>query len=109
MKYPRWYSVLLALLLLSAGAAYGQAVNGTLLGTITDATGASAPRAKVAIAEVNTGLGRTAFANESGNYAFPDLPPGSYDVTVELQGFRKALRPRVDVLVNSTIRVDLAL
>src|SRR5215813_11544127 len=81
-----------AVSLMMAGAAYAQAVNATLLGTITDATGAVAPNAKITITEVNTGIGRQARSNENGYYAFPDLPSGTYDVAVELQGFKKAVR-----------------
>jgi len=109
MKSQLWFSGVLAVLLTPAGATYGQAVNGTLLGTITDGTGASAPNAKVTITEVNTSISRTANTNESGYYAFPDLPPGTYDVSVELQGFKRAVRTQVSVLVNSTIRVELTL
>ena len=47
--------------------------------------------------------------NESGNYSFPDLPPGTYTVTAEQTGFKKISRANVDVLVNSTVRVDLSM
>jgi hypothetical protein len=100
---------LCVLVLLCASLAFSQAVNGTLLGTVTDATGASAPGAKVTITETNTGVSRNAPTNENGSFTFPDLPPGRYSVTVELQGFKTVVRPGVDVLVNSTARVDLAL
>src|SRR5258708_35762621 len=94
---------------LSASLALSQAVSGTLLGTITDATGASVPNAIVTITEVNTGIVRSTKTSEAGNFNFGDLPPGTYSVTVELTGFKKALRTNVDVLVNSSVRVDLTL
>lgn len=87
----------------------GQAVNGSLVGTITDASGAAVPNAKVAVTEANTGISRNTTTNESGNYNFSDLPPGSYSVQAELTGFKRATRSGVDVVVNSTVRVDLAL
>ncbi len=87
----------------------GQAVNGTLLGTVTDASGAVVPNAKVVATEVNTNISRTTQTNESGNYVFSDVTPGKYSVSAEQQGFKKAVRADVDVLVNSTIRVDLSL
>ncbi|MDZ4798583.1 MAG: carboxypeptidase regulatory-like domain-containing protein [Bryobacteraceae bacterium] len=92
--------------LVFATFSYGQAVNGTLLGTVTDASGATVPGAKVLIAEQNTGVNRSAVTTSAGYYAFPDLQPGVYTVTVERTGFKKAVRQNVEVLVNSTMRVD---
>jgi len=91
----------------SSGRLVGQAVDGTLLGTVTDTSGAVAPASKVTIQEVNTGVVRTTLTNESGNYTFPTLTPGTYDVTVEKVGFRKSTRRAVDVFVNTTVRVDM--
>ncbi len=48
-------------------------------------------------------------SNESGNYSFPTLEPGTYKVSVELTGFRTSVRDGIDVLVNTTVRADLAL
>ena len=85
----------------------GQAVNATLLGTVTDSSGAAVTNAKVTITETNTGISRTSQTNESGNYVFPDLAPGTYSVTAELSGFKRATRAGIDVVVNTTERVDL--
>lgn len=74
MKPRSLVCALLALLLCTA-LAFGQAVNGSMVGAITDASGASVPNAKVTISEVNTGTIRTTNTNESGNYSFSDLPP----------------------------------
>ena len=65
--------------------------------------------AKVTVTESNTGVSRTVNTNESGNYSFPNLPPGTYSVTAEQTGFKKATRAGVDVLVDTTTRVDLTL
>jgi hypothetical protein len=87
----------------------GQAVNATLLGTVTDASGAAAANVRLTITETNTGITRTSQTNESGNYVVPDLPPGTYTVTAELPGFKRASRPAIDVVVNTSLRVDLEL
>src|SRR5258706_8118290 len=87
----------------------GQAVNATLLGTVTDSSGAAVSNVRVTITETNTNISRTAQTNESGNYIFPDLPPGTYTVTAEQSGFKRASRAGVDVIVNTTQRVDLVL
>jgi hypothetical protein len=109
MKDLRSIFYLLCIFALTACAAWSQAVNATLLGSVTDATGATVPNAKVTATEANTNVSRTASTNESGNYSFPDLPPGTYNVTVELTGFKRETRRSVDIPVNTTARVDVQL
>jgi hypothetical protein len=90
-------------------SAFSQAVNGTLLGTVTDSSGAVVPNSKVTITETNTGISHSATTNESGNYTFGNLPPGTYAVTVEQTGFKKESRRDIDVLVDSTVRINISL
>ncbi len=80
-----------------------------MLGTVTDASGAAVSNAKVTITETNTGITHTSQTNDSGNYVFPDLPPGRYTVIAEQSGFKRESRAGIDVIVNSTERVDLVL
>src|SRR5271170_6696991 len=101
--------LLAVLLLLAAPFAHGQAVSATLVGTVADATGAGVVGAKITIQEQATGISRETVTNESGNYTFPDLTPGTYSVVVAATGFKKETRPSVDVVVNTTTRVDLDL
>src|SRR5438552_2951484 len=109
----RWHfstAVLLGTMLLAYSAPLmGQAVNATLLGTVTDSSGAAVASVKVTITETNTGISRTSQTNDSGNYVFPDLPPGTYTVTAEQPGFKRASRAGFEVIVNTTGRVDLVL
>lgn len=100
---------LAVLLVLSSVPANGQAVDATLVGTVQDSTGAAVANAKVTVTETNTNISRTTQTNDSGNYVFPDLPPGTYKVTAELAGFKRATRANVDVVVNTTLRIDLDL
>jgi hypothetical protein len=86
-----------------------QAIRGALLGTVTDSTGGTVPGANVTIIEVRTNISATTVTNESGNYSFPNLRDGLYRVEAELSGFRKVVRDNVQVDVNTTVRVDLAL
>src|SRR5580700_301695 len=102
-------SAMCALLVLSVAVAYSQAVNGTLLGNVTDASGAVVVNAKVTITEQNTNIIHSMATNESGNYAFGDLPPGRYQVVVEQAGFKKESRRDIDLQVDSTVRVNVAL
>jgi hypothetical protein len=113
LRRHRLYCVLCVLTLLVIGLApatlEAQAVTGSLLGTVTDSSGARVPGAKVTITEVNTGISRSMQTNESGNYMFPTLEPGTYRVAVERTGFRTAVKEGVVLLVNTTVRADLVL
>jgi len=89
--------------------AEAQAVRGSLLGNVTDSSGAPVPGATVTITETQTNLTVSAVTNESGYYTFPNLKDGLYRVEAELTGFRKTVRDGVQVDVNTTVRVDLSL
>jgi len=105
-----WLGTILVLLTLCiAPAVWGQAVNGTLLGTVIDATGATVTNAKVTATAVATGATHESTTNESGNYTFPDLQPGIYTVSAEAAGFKKLTRENISLLSNSSTRVDLNL
>src|SRR6266571_4049392 len=88
---------------------HGQAVKGTLLGTVTDPAGSVISGANVTITEVSTNLSSSTKTNESGNYVFGNLDRGVYRLEVQHQGFKKAIRDQVDVRVNNDTRVDLQL
>ena len=102
-------SVFVVFMLAFSQVLLGQAVNGTLLGTVTDSSGAAVPNAKVTATDVGTGIIHPSATNESGNYTFPDLQPGVYSVTVEAKGFKKITQQNITLLSNTTVRVDLAL
>ena len=104
-------AVVAALLLMAVGTpdACAQAVKASLVGTVVDSTASVVPGAKITITEVNTGLTRSMLSNDTGNFVFGNLDPGVFRVECEFTGFKKAVRDRVTVLVNSTVRVDLRL
>jgi Carboxypeptidase regulatory-like domain/TonB dependent receptor-like, beta-barrel len=68
---------------------------GTILGTVTDATGAVVPGAQVTIVEEGTGITNVIQTDAAGNYIRPLLKPGSYRVEVEAQGFKKGIQSGV--------------
>src|SRR5205807_2540788 len=98
-----------AILVLSSGPVMAQAVSATLLGSVADSSGGVVAGAKVVTTEMKTGVSRATTTNDSGNYEFPDLPPGQYEVAVEREGFKKSVRSGVHVLVNSDVRVNVTL
>jgi hypothetical protein len=89
--------------------ASGQAVSATILGTVTDSSGAVVPGATVAVTEVNTGVSRNGSTTGAGTYSLPYLSPGKYRVEITTAGFKKFLRENVEVTVASAVRVDAAL
>jgi hypothetical protein len=107
MRFLR-VSLFLALVLFPISL-FGQAVTGSLVGSVTDSSGSLVPNAKVTITETNTGINRVGETNASGYFAFPALEPGNYKVTVEQSGFRTAVKQGIDLLVNTTTRADLVL
>ena len=72
----------------------GQAVNGTLLGTVTDATGAVVPNAQVTIVLTGQSTTYKTVTNGGGDFTEPDLPSGTYSITVVAQGFKERNAPR---------------
>src|SRR5258708_38740770 len=109
MASLRSICILLLLALLAASLAFSQAVSGSLVGTLTDSSGGVVVNAKVTITDRDTGFTRTATTNESGNYAFPDLPPGTYTGTAEQTGLKKASRAGVDRPRHTSSRIDFTL
>jgi len=88
---------------------FGQAVNGTLLGTVSDSSGAVVAAPKITATETSTGIARATESNSSGNYTFANLPPGTYSVLAEAHGFKKESRSDLRVDVNSSVRADLTM
>src|SRR5260370_27585827 len=102
-------SGLVVILLLCTTSLLGQTFRGTILGTVTDPQGAVVVGAKVTVRNVNTGLERTTQTSADGSYAIPELPIGSYTVTVNQSGFQTSSVTNVAVDVASDKRVDVAL
>jgi hypothetical protein len=102
--------ITLILLALSFSATLlGQAVTGTIVGNVTDASGAVVPGAKVTIVLTGQGTTYSAVTNDSGNFTEPDLPSGAYTVTIAAAGFNKEVRENIGVETNTTTRVDTTL
>ena len=110
MQFVRMAKMFVVLLLLvSSVAMHAQAVSATLLGTVNESTGATVAHATVTATDAKTGAIKVTVTNDSGNYTFPDLTPGTYNITVEAPGFKKDTHQNVDVLVNSSRRLDVDL
>jgi len=94
--------------LLFCAFAFGQTETGQITGTVTDPSGAVLPNTEVTITNVGTGATRTATSGNSGQYFFTNLQPGTYEVTINAQGFQP-FKKKVDVVVGSRVAVPSGL
>jgi hypothetical protein len=97
------------LIALNVTTASAQTFRGTILGTVTDTSGAAILNAKVTIRNVDTGIERMTETNGDGTYIVPELPIGNYKVTITQAGFQSAVTNGVVVDVASERRIDAVL
>src|SRR5437763_10026258 len=81
----------------------------TIVGTVTDPSGAVVPGVSITVTATDTGLTRKTTTNPSGNYAATFLPVGQYSVAAEVTGFKKKTVTGIVLEVNQEPRVDIAL
>jgi hypothetical protein len=91
----------LALILLTSVPVYAQVSGATMTGTVSDASGAVIPNARVSIRNVATGEVRTATTNAAGFYTAPNLLPAKYEVTVTAPGFSTEVRSGITLTVGA--------
>src|SRR5690349_7335879 len=82
---------------------------GQITGQIADSSGAAVPDAAITLKNVATDAVRQTVSTASGDYSFPSLPPGVYNIQAEKQGFKKSESNNVTVQVQQTVRLDLTL
>lgn len=90
-------------------AAWGQDPRGSIVGQVSDSTGAVVPRVSVKLTHVETNVTTTAVSNEQGSYEAHYLPTGSYRVTAEMTGFKSWTRPPVELRIGDRLRIDIQL
>jgi hypothetical protein len=114
MRICRWstgaaVACAILIILLNATTSWTQTFRGSILGTVTDTSGAAVSNATVTIHNVATGIDRITQTNADGSYLVPELQIGTYTVTMELTGFQKAITTGVVVDVASDKRIDAVL
>src|SRR5690348_12083411 len=105
MKKQVWF-VLLFLLLFSS-IALGQGL-GSIVGTVTDPSGAVLGGAKITATEIGTGASRSTAADAQGYYIIPSVKPARYTITIESSGFRTG-KQDVEVLADQALTVNVHL
>lgn len=99
----------LAWILFVLSTVHAQTFFGTVVGTVTDASGGSMADAKATLINLGTGDRRTMQTDASGNYQFVNIPPGQYKLELEKSGFRRYVRDPITVEVQNTVRLDFAM
>jgi hypothetical protein len=94
----------------TVNVAFGQTgASGTVLGTITDTSGAILPNVKIAITNTATNATVNTESNSAGDFSAPSLPPGTYTVSAEIAGFGKQVTAPFTLTVDQKARVNLSL
>ena len=107
--HPIRAGLVLAWACLMALPALSQTTTGRILGTVTDATGATLNGAVVTVTDTQRGTVRTLTTESSGAYAAANLQPGVYEVRVEAKGFKTVKRESIQLEVASDALIDVAL
>src|SRR5262245_16906692 len=89
--------------------ALAQTDRGTITGTVADATSAVIPGASITATNTQTTAKYETVSTETGNFTLTQLPVGTYQLTVELPGFKRYVRQGVTVLSSTTVRIDAVL
>jgi hypothetical protein len=89
--------------------ARAQVLYGSIVGNVQDSSGAALPGTTVTITSRETNLTRSTVTNEVGSYTFANVPAGTYDVRVSLEGFKEFVKAAVPVTVNTVSRADASL
>ncbi len=100
---------LLSLVTAFSSLCYGQVATSAINGAVTDSSGAAMATIKVTVTSKGTGASRNVVTNTSGEYEIRDLLPGTYDISVEATGFKRALAQNIDLYVGRTTTQDFRL
>src|SRR5438067_242458 len=102
--------VLFVAALLSVSAGLAQTTGAaTIVGNVTDSSGAVIPAAKVSVVNTETNFHFDGLTNQDGYYYVPYLRPGTYNITVESAGFKKYVREGIELRTNDAPRIDVKL
>ena len=109
MRRQLWVTWLIAacMCLMTVHGTSAQSGTSTLQGKIVDAQKMALPGVNVTLANPDTGFSRMTQADGSGAFTFPGVPPGTYSLTAELQGFKTSVIEKVPLQVDSTSEVSV--
>ncbi|HVO60023.1 MAG TPA: carboxypeptidase-like regulatory domain-containing protein, partial [Terriglobales bacterium] len=101
--------VLTFLTAISGRPAYAQQATASVNGTVSDPSGALVTGAKVTLKNLGTNVARTVTTNKDGEYLFPSMPIGTYELSVEQAGFSKYVQTGITLQINENARQNVSL
>ncbi|MCC6365402.1 MAG: TonB-dependent receptor [Bryobacterales bacterium] len=102
--------ILALLLALNLAPLFAQTTgSATVVGTVSDSTGAVIPGVKVVVVNTETSIQTEGTTNSEGYYYIPYLRPGTYNLTIEASGFKKYVRNGIELRTNEQPRIDVAM
>ena len=93
----------------ASSVTHAQVVGGTILGTVSDPSGAAVPKVAVSIKNVATGVARDVTTDSAGFYTLPNVLPGQYEATASSPGFSTLVRSGITMAVGQTVELNLTL
>ncbi|HEY3053419.1 MAG TPA: carboxypeptidase-like regulatory domain-containing protein, partial [Thermoanaerobaculia bacterium] len=108
-RCPRLFVFFAVCVALLPALATAQVITGTLLGTVTDQSGAPLPGVSITVKNQDTGQTRTIMTDSGGGYRAPGLSLGPYEVRAELEGFQVTLRRGITLTVGREAVVNFKL
>src|ERR1051325_1615038 len=105
-RIQRFVGFALVILSFAVSPSRAQDTTGTILGTITDSSGAVLPGVTVTVKNTDTSQSRSVVSDVAGRYRLPLLQPGHYEITAQLQGFQTMVHSGVTVTVGQQAGVD---
>src|SRR5277367_180954 len=100
---------LILILFVSAMAAFGQTEGARISGRVTDLSGAVIVGAECKITNIETNISTTTPTNEDGIYVMPDLRPAIYQLTIQKEGFRTVIRPKLQLYAQDAVNENFTL
>src|SRR5579875_747693 len=109
VSITRWLQCVILLLLTAGSLCYGQDVNASLGGSVTDSSGAAIPNAILTLTNEATGFKTTFTTSATGEYNFTNLTPGRYSLAVNATGFKSVVQRGIELTANQQGRVNVTL
>ncbi|MCH7805338.1 MAG: carboxypeptidase regulatory-like domain-containing protein, partial [Acidobacteria bacterium] len=109
MKRSSVFAAIAVLVLVFSPVAVAQVITGTIIGTVSDETGAVLPGVEITVRNQDTGISRSVVSNDEGSYRAQSLALGPYEVRAELAGFQTAIRTGIGLTVGQQAVVNLEL
>jgi hypothetical protein len=103
------FCAVLGMIFAIAGVSWAQSTRGSLSGSVSDSSGALVPGAQIVAVGVDTGTRSETVSTSSGDFKFPELAIGRYDVTVTASGFSASTSKGVLITINSTTALNVVL